>query len=640
MNQIAKKEKCIKIVTIILVIAIALSVILPMVLLRGQYIFPIHDNLDSSAGNVQSIYNTHSFFSFNKGQSFSGGINDDYRTMTYNLTSALECLTGFLPSMIIIRIFSVVVGFLGMLLLLKRIFHTDDVYQNSLFFIIAIAYAVTSSAPNREVAFATLPVICYLFIRLMDEKKLNMLVLLAFIYPFTSVMNSFLVFIIPLWFLATLVLSIGRQRLHGNLNVAFVLMCVGTVLSNLNSIWISLIADDTNRSLMSEASQATTVDWEKIESVLLYGQYHSTPLHGYILLPFTAIASIYVLIRCIGNIQYFRQIKVRAIFVFLGWLYWFFSAVVNVVDFSTGITLIDGFGWARCITLMRLIWYGMIALLISCIGDDRTEEKKSVKVLILRIVGIMCSLVLSYYLLKKPYSTYLDDTIPRNMLDAARFILLLMFIVTLFTKIERKYVYVSVYALIVLQCAYLFVANTTYNDVGLSTYAWCSKTKDDSTINFDEFFSTEMFEEIKSDIQYDPDEEWVMAYGFHPSVLMYNGFKTIDRYKTLHSMRDQTEFREIIAPALDMYPEYESYYDSWGGRMYLYGEVDFKPTRYKYSKEEEHTLYIDTEAFKKYNGRYILSRTSISNADDIGLEFVKDYDSVESFYHIYLYKAR
>lgn len=637
MRKIQIKENVIRYTTIAIVAIVAMAFILPMVLLRGDYVFTIHDGLDSYAGVAQAIYENKSFFHMNAGQSFSGGLNNYYKVFSYNLYDLSNCLFGYINGRIITRIFSVIVGFFSMLALLKKLFGQDSLSKKIPFYLISVAYAVTSCAPNREIAFSTLPLVVWLFLYLMDKEKISKVVFFAWVIPFFSILTSFMAFIIPLWFLAAIYLTIRRHRIQLNVFLSFIFMCVSTVLVNWNTIWISLIADDTNRSLFADSSTKTTIDFGKIRDVLLNGQYHSTPLHGYILLPLITIGSIYVFLKCVGDAKTIRRWKTEILILIFGWVYWVFSAVVSGVNFSTGITLIDGFGWARCVTIMRLIWYLMISALVSCLTDNNENEKKSNKILM--VICISCSLFAIIIFSAISYSTYLDGTFLKRIMDGLRFVFLFAFMTCLFSEVNRKYVAGSICTLLLLQCAYLFVANTTYNGTGASVYAWYTGDKSDTTISLNEFFSKGLFDQIKEDIQYNYDEEWVAAYGFHPSVLIYNGFNTIDRYESLHSMRDQIEFRKIIAPALDRYPEYKDYYDTWGGRMYLFGEIGYLPSRQKYSIEETHPLYIDGEEFKHYRGKYILSRTAISNADELELKFVKAYDSEDSLYCIYLYET-
>jgi hypothetical protein len=158
---------------------------------------------------------------------------------------------------------------------------------------------------------------------------------------------------------------------------------------------------------------------------------------------------------------------------------------------------------------------------------------------------------------------------------------------------------------------------------------------DDDFISYKEFFAEDFFNEIKQDISY--TNEKVVAFGYHPSVLMYNGFNCIDGYLSFYPLRHMQKFRTLIAPELEINEEARDYYDSWGGRMYLYNsELNCLPTRNKNTLPVK--LNIDMSVFRnEFNGKYIFSRAEILNASILGLDFKKKYDSDESIYTIYLY---
>jgi hypothetical protein len=147
-----------------------------------------------------------------------------------------------------------------------------------------------------------------------------------------------------------------------------------------------------------------------------------------------------------------------------------------------------------------------------------------------------------------------------------------------------------------------------------------------------------MFNRIKKDISY--SDEMVVAFGYHPSVLMYNGFNCIDGYNNAYPLSYMQKFRTLIAPELEINQEARKYYDSWGGRMYLFNsEFSYEPTRDKDTPPIK--LNIDMEVFKKdFNGVYLLSRAEISNNDALGLDLVKRYYDEKSIYTIYLYQSR
>ena len=139
------------------------------------------------------------------------------------------------------------------------------------------------------------------------------------------------------------------------------------------------------------------------------------------------------------------------------------------------------------------------------------------------------------------------------------------------------------------------------------------------------------------DISY--SDEKVVALGYHPAVLMYNGLNCIDGYNNAYPLNYMQKFRTLIAPELEINEEGEKYYDKWGGRLYLYNaELGYRPTIDKTTKPI--SLNIDMSVFRSdFNGAYVLSRALVSNADDLALDLVKMYDDAESIYKIYVYKV-
>jgi len=99
-------------------------------------------------------------------------------------------------------------------------------------------------------------------------------------------------------------------------------------------------------------------------------------------------------------------------------------------------------------------------------------------------------------------------------------------------------------------------------------------------------------------------------------------------------------FRTLIAPEFEVNTKDRDYFDSWGGRMYLYNvEWDFEPTRNKITHPVE--LHIDMDVLQNdFAGTYILSRAEISNASVLGLELLNRYDDENGIYTIYVYGVR
>jgi hypothetical protein len=157
----------------------------------------------------------------------------------------------------------------------------------------------------------------------------------------------------------------------------------------------------------------------------------------------------------------------------------------------------------------------------------------------------------------------------------------------------------------------------------------------DHHLTFREFFDESLFGRIKEDLQY--SGEGVAALGFHPNVLMFNGFSSVDGYNNNYPLAYMQAFREVIAPQLERNPDHQQYFDYWGGRMYLFNDdIGFAPTRTRHETPVE--LHINTDAFRRLGGVYILSRAEISNAADLRLSFVNHYNCESSIYEIFVYR--
>lgn len=634
-----RKERAVLIFTWLIIIAEMLYFILPMIILGDRYVFTIHDGLDSSAAVAEMIHKNGLAFHFNRPMPVMNGIPGNY-FYGYTFYELLGGVFGYRMQQIINRIIGSVLGFACMALLLNKLFHVRKTSSRCLLWLLSLAYAVMPIAPNRTIAFAALPLVFYSFLDLSTGDFNLKKCLMTTIFPFLSSFPSVMIFVLGIWFAATAVLSLKNKRINGNLSVSFLLMSIATVLFNNNLIWIALHAGETNRSLFAKGLLNNGFSLKDFKEYLLHGQYHAPTLASYIIMPAVLTSIIWCLIR---------RLKKNERSQGLGWLltgviFWISSAFLMAFQeagFKTGIIFVDGVSWGRITAWTRIVWILMFAFVIFKL-DIMDSEKADFKFNRTQsILGIVSGGLVVFIL----FLCFADSGFPDidtyylspwlgHVLEGARWASLAAFCLFLFSE-NKSCTTIAIYSVMIVHLIYTAAAGLTYGDTSSSVWFALNDAHADSTITMGEFFSQEQFEKIKEDMDY--QGEGVAAYGFHPSVLMYNGYNTIDGYLTVHPMANQISFRRIIAPALEIYPQWKSYYDNWGGRMYLYGTLSYVPTINKNIGPEP--LYIDTSEFKKYGGEYIFSRAEISNADRLGLSLIKDYDSEDSIYHIYLYRA-
>lgn len=187
----------------------------------------------------------------------------------------------------------------------------------------------------------------------------------------------------------------------------------------------------------------------------------------------------------------------------------------------------------------------------------------------------------------------------------------------------------------VVQLFVILITPTYYNDC-LKNY-FHQKSISRGEITYAEFFDEDLFCEIRNAINYSGQK--VVAFGFHPSILMYNGFSTIDGYLSYYPLKDYYSFKKIIDPELKININDREYYEGGGIRRYIYSsELSYKPTREICTKKVD--INIDIAELKEQGGDYIISRAEIGNANVMNLELQGVFSHVGSIYKIWVYRIK
>jgi len=195
------------------------------------------------------------------------------------------------------------------------------------------------------------------------------------------------------------------------------------------------------------------------------------------------------------------------------------------------------------------------------------------------------------------------------------------------------------YALAVLQIIIIFMGdrrplNPYYSD---AEPTWRHHLIGSEDITYKEFYSPDLFNRIKNKISYKGEN--VAALGFHPGILLYNGFNTIDGYISFYPYKQQLLWHDLMLPEFKQNATAMEYFDSWSGRRYIYNkDLSYEPTKEK--KHPAEVLKINMENLKSvFKCQYILSRAKIANAETLGLRLFATFDNEKSIYEIWVYKV-
>jgi hypothetical protein len=595
--------------------------LLPFSLFGKNAIVAIHDNLDIMPAWLKMFHDNDLFFKLNvptKGF-------DEMSTLYYgHVNFSFQCLLYYIFDDFIAYVISysclIIFGFFSMFFLLKICFNA----LSPLIFLISACYAVLPTVPYPGIGIATSPLIIFIFLAFLNRNTFSRKTLLLFFFPFFSSFTIVGIFILCFWLVGLIIVTVKNKRLNNNLLVGFLVLCLGYIVVDIKLFYaMFVIKEPLNRAVFniypSFFISMLKTFLVSFKNYLTSGWYHAASMQRRIILPIALILSLFLIILFFVFIkkengrfsdkirmiwlQADRKIKVLFVCELLVLLFSGIAALYEsgLIDglVKKFIPILAGFNWGRAWIFNRVLWYVIFALCLNTLLQIETISLAAI------FVGEKQQIIV----------------------------------------ISHIFIKSCVYIIIALQLVYTLMSPATYND---SIKTWSNELfiktglvgkffnkNFDSFISYKEFYSEDLFEMIKKDINY--KNEKVAAFGYHPAVLMYNGFNCIDGYNNAYPLSYMKKFRTLIAPELKINETAREYYDNWGGRMYLYNsELSYEPTRNKNTIPVK--LNIDMDVFKNnFDGKYIVSRSEISNAEILGLDFVNRYYDGKSIYTIFLY---
>ena len=544
-------------------------------------IISVHDNLDLFVAQFQMLKNTDSFFAHGVDVPFLGGISRDNLPSEFSLYTMLYMILPSYWAYVTGYLLKIVIAVFSAVLLAKDFCGEEYEKYKPLVYMTGLAYGVLNVFPAFGIPFASIPLAVYLVRKIYRIPSFKWYAAL-FIYPFVSYFSYFGLFILAYMTVSLIWLWIRDKKFPLRIMAAIIVLSVGCVVFEYRLFDVMLFGEEeTIRSTMEAGSFGFAEIVKTILEGFSKGMFHAESVHTYLVMPTCLIYFLYL------NIGYIRNKSGKAIFhdtfnllilvlVFNSVVYgiYYFEPFRNLVE--TICPPLTGWQFNRTIFFNPFVWYA------------------------------------SFFLVLK------------RMYDADK-------------KLWR---YIA-NSLSVLAVAVIVLSGTRYNDLYRTCVAKAYellKGKQSNDLSYEEFYSTELFEKAKEDLQY--CGQWSAAYGFHPAVLEYNDIATVDGYLGFYEQYYKEDFRKVIAPALERVPQSREYFDTWGARAYLYSGTDLSiVAAVRDYQVTDHDIYIDIDAFKAIGGRYVFSRIELSNAGEAGLTLVGVYTDESSPYTLYVYQT-
>ncbi|MBO4456607.1 MAG: hypothetical protein J5802_02720 [Butyrivibrio sp.] len=549
----------------------------------------VHDNLDIHITDYKLLKDNNAFFSHGKTIPLLGGIDRNFLLSEFYAYSLLYMVLPNFISYVAGYFIKILIALFSGILLCKDIL--KDKYEKYEWAVVLFSfiYGLLPLYPAFSFSFASLPLLIWILRKVKNDGK-KIYYLLAFLYPTLSYFTFFGPFILGYIFVYFIYLWVKEKKLNLRIFTAMILIGIGYVLIEYRLFALIFASGQpTIRDTMVIENFSAAQICESILNVFVNNIFHCEDLHRIAVLPIFAISFVLINFFHIRNKEYKKLVTdpFNLIFLFIVAncvIYGLYNSEFVRTVFERLVPPLKGWQFNRTIFFNPLLWYTecLIAMIrLADYADKRKNENA-------KFAGLL------------------------SFAPAAISLLILLSVMGT-------------------QSLYNDFFNTCY----VNTWQALKKTKSE-TLSYGEFFSKDLFEDIKKDIDY--KGEYSVAYGFHPAVLSYNGISTLDGCLSYYYQSYKDSFRKVIAPSLSESAEAQSYYDDWGARAYIFSGSDYgiwNPARTL--EVEDKRLLIDTDAFSQLNGKYIFSRVEISNSNELDLKLVGKYTDDNSPYTIWLY---
>lgn len=566
------------------ILCLTLAQVLMFTLWGDHSFIAIHDNLDLFVAHNKIMKNQGIFFGGGHTALLLGGVSRNLLGSEFSLYNILYFLLPPYVAYVVGYFLKLIIGFGSFVLLAKEIYGEKFARYKSLIYLVAAAFCVIPVFPAYGIAFVSVPLLIYLLLKIVKEPK-RIWYGLLFLYPLLSYFSYFGIFILAYMVLAFFYLWWKDKKIPLYFAGAIMVLAIGYIVWEYRLFAEILLSDTiTIRESMAQLDVSVGQMLRDIVGVVADPGFHAQSSHQYFILPLTLIALVWL------NVGFVKEKNYQAIWkspINLTFLFILFNCLVyGLYELKAVQQLVEtllpplkGFQFNRTIFFNPFLWYALFFLILKEWYDRYHGQKmKNVLVHLTAVCGVMVCM--------------------------------------LFPQV--------------------------YNDFYSNCYHHAYeilKGAPSTQLSFREFYSEELFESIKEEIDY--NGQWSVAYGMHPAVLQYNGIATLDGYLGLYSEEYKQQFGKLIAPALEGSEEFRTTFWDSGIRAYLYsgaGENTYQPL--KQLNITDTKLYIDGDVFRQMCGKYIFSRIEISNAFELGLELRGVYSNGISPYTIFVYESK
>lgn len=481
----------------------------------------VQDNLDLFVAHFQVMSHSDTWFAQGAQVPMLGGISRDCLSGEWNLYNILFAFLPVFPAYMTGYFLKIGIGMGSFVLLAKDIYKEDFAKYRGIAWAAGLCYGILPLFPAYGIAFASVPLAVLILRKIyFGEGKLWYAALFG--YPFLSYFSYFGFFILAYLVCAVVILSVRDKKICGRLFGALFVLAAGYVCFEYRLFGQMLFSDvPTIRETMVESNLGFSEILKEIWGAFVQPVFHAASDHAYFVLPVCAAMLIWQAILAVKRRKAMMQHNTpigaqnaaeAGSFGKSALLWTILFIIFNCIIygtyfwggfrrlFETIVPPLKGFQFNRTVFFNPFLWYAAFFLALKFLYDrGRVFWRRAAN--LLACIGVA--------------------------------------VIVMTPAVYNEFYYTAYHQL------YRAVKHTNVN-----------------MLNFREYFSTDLMEQIKADIGY--DGEYSAGYGLNPAVLEYSGISTLDGYLGFYPQSYKEEFTKLILPSYERVPEWQTYYGEWG----------------------------------------------------------------------------
>ena len=606
-HNLLKRHKTLNIFAIVGGLTLLLAYLSPYFLSGDNPIVYVHDNLDAAIPFYKILAeNGWTFSAMNTTiEPVMGGMPRACFPSGLNITHLLylffKPVTAYILNILLIHL----LAFAGMFLLLKNfVFHKQKTGEVFLCTGLAVAFALLPFWPSGGLSVAGQPFVFYAFLKIKNKQSSLVPWLIVLLYPFFSSLVLSGIFILISCIGLFIFDTLKSGRMNKTWGAALALLSVMYLLAEYQlALWL------LDPQFVSHRSQFVANSWNLKQlydagwKMLFFGQYHAHSFHTGFILPVAVLAPFVMLtpekIRKGLFFSIFGVLSIVFILNFVGVFDWYNFFKDDLLKQYPSLFVATMVASAALLFLKNHYREAVIITLILCIsffyGFWKSEFMDALKINF-KLLG-QFQFDRFYFMLPLLWFVYAAVLLRKFMLFKTPgfiFLTIILFSQVIFSFQER-------------------VAEQWRNPQP-----------------FSEYFSTPLYEDVKSYIALPVNKYRVASIGLDPAIALYNGFHTIDGYLANYPVNYKHDFRKIIVGELEKDIKLKKSFDEWGSRCYIFvSEIE---------NDSLPNISIDVNQMKIMGVKFVLSKYIIGNHEALRLELLKHFEHDNEKEKVYLYE--